>query len=187
MEHKDADVTTLKVKQLKALIQAAGLSHADCFEKSDLRARATQAQAKLAAAPAPKPKKKSLMEIHTAWRAECARAQAEYDATKHRYVERFQNFGRALFKAKRPEDDAEKIYDEELRDKALAMPGFRCTIAKLAEGEKNWTGFYFCKGNCGTCGERVPPYGEAAVCEKCGVASYCDAECIGRPRQGATP
>ena len=36
MEHKDADVTTLKVKQLKALIQAAGLSHADCFEKSDL-------------------------------------------------------------------------------------------------------------------------------------------------------
>ena len=40
MEHKDADVTTLKVKQLKALIQAAGLSHADCFEKSDLRARA---------------------------------------------------------------------------------------------------------------------------------------------------
>ena len=55
MEHKDADVTTLKVKQLKALIQAAGLSHADCFEKSDLRARATAAQAKLAAAPAPKP------------------------------------------------------------------------------------------------------------------------------------
>ena len=45
MEHKDADVTTLKVKQLKALIQAAGLSHADCFEKSDLRARATAAQA----------------------------------------------------------------------------------------------------------------------------------------------
>jgi len=96
MEHKDADVTTLKVKQLKALIQAAGLSHADCFEKSDLRARATAAQAKLAAAPAPKPKKKSLMEIHTAWRAECGRAQAEYDATKHRYVERFQNFARAL-------------------------------------------------------------------------------------------
>ena len=96
MEHKAADVTTLKVKQLKALIQAAGLSHADCFEKSDLRARATQAQAKLAAAPAPKPKKKSLMEIHTAWRAECGRAQAEYDATKHRYVERFQNFARAL-------------------------------------------------------------------------------------------
>ena len=61
MEHKAADVTTLKVKQLKALIQAAGLSHADCFEKSDLRARATQAQAKLAAAPAPKPKKKSLI------------------------------------------------------------------------------------------------------------------------------
>ena len=121
MEHKAADVTTLKVKQLKALIQAAGLSHADCFEKSDLRARATQAQAKLAAAPAPKPKKKSLMEIHTAWRAECARAQAEYDATKHRYVERFQNFGRALFKAKRPEDDAEKIFgDARTAEKLLA-------------------------------------------------------------------
>ena len=72
MEHKDADVTTLKVKQLKALIQAAGLSHADCFEKSDLRARATAAQAKLAAAPAPKPKKKSLV---TCRRGGNARAQ----------------------------------------------------------------------------------------------------------------
>ena len=67
MEHKDADVTTLKVKQLKALIQAAGLSHADCFEKSDLRARATAAQAKLAAAPAPKPKKKSLSLVSGAY------------------------------------------------------------------------------------------------------------------------
>ena len=52
MEHKDADVTTLKVKQLKALIQAAGLSHADCFEKSDLRARATAAHPRSTCSPA---------------------------------------------------------------------------------------------------------------------------------------
>ena len=32
MEHKAADVTTLKVKQLKALIQAAGLSHAEALD-----------------------------------------------------------------------------------------------------------------------------------------------------------
>ena len=43
-----ADVETLSVKQLKALISAAGLSMAGCVEKSDLRARATEAQSRLA-------------------------------------------------------------------------------------------------------------------------------------------
>ena len=41
------DVNTLPVKQLKALISAAGLSIAGCIKKSDLRARAAEAQARL--------------------------------------------------------------------------------------------------------------------------------------------
>ena len=65
------------------------------------------------------------------------------------------------------------------------------TSHRAADWKGNWKGDWkgtcvcydgfagdFCKGNCGTCGERVPPYGEAAVCEKCGVASYCDADCM---------
>ena len=51
MEHKTADVNDLSIKQLKALIAAAGLSSAGCFEKSDLRAAATMAQQRLANAP----------------------------------------------------------------------------------------------------------------------------------------
>ena len=44
------DVDAMSVKELKALITKAGLSHADCFEKSDLRQRAREALAKTAAA-----------------------------------------------------------------------------------------------------------------------------------------
>ena len=51
MEHKTADVSTLSIKQLKALIGAAGLSTAGCVEKSDLRAKATEAQQRLASVP----------------------------------------------------------------------------------------------------------------------------------------
>ena len=41
MEHQtDGDIATLSVSALKALITSAGLSYADCVEKSDLRARA---------------------------------------------------------------------------------------------------------------------------------------------------
>ena len=41
MEHQtDGDIATLSVGELKALISGAGLSYADCVEKSDLRARA---------------------------------------------------------------------------------------------------------------------------------------------------
>ena len=38
------DVTTLSLKALKELIVSAGLSHADCLEKSELVARAREAQ-----------------------------------------------------------------------------------------------------------------------------------------------
>ena len=34
------DVEAMSIKEMKALITKAGLSHADCFEKSDLRQRA---------------------------------------------------------------------------------------------------------------------------------------------------
>ena len=51
MEHKTADVNALSIKQLKALIGAAGLSTAGCVEKSDLRAKATEAQERLASVP----------------------------------------------------------------------------------------------------------------------------------------
>ena len=51
MEHKTADVNALSIKQLKALIGAAGLSTAGCVEKSDLRAKATEAQQRLASVP----------------------------------------------------------------------------------------------------------------------------------------
>ena len=51
MEHTptDDDIATLSVGELKALISGAGLSYADCVEKSDLRARAAEARARLAA------------------------------------------------------------------------------------------------------------------------------------------
>ena len=38
------DVEAMSIKEMKALITKAGLSHADCFEKSDLRQRAREAQ-----------------------------------------------------------------------------------------------------------------------------------------------
>ena len=57
MEHTptDDDIATLSVGELKALISGAGLSYADCVEKSDLRARAAEARARLAAAAASEP------------------------------------------------------------------------------------------------------------------------------------
>ena len=51
----DADIDSLSLKELKALITEAGLSFADCIDKTDLRTRAKEAQEKLKAAPAPKP------------------------------------------------------------------------------------------------------------------------------------
>ena len=39
------DVEAISIKEMKALITKAGLSHADCFEKSDLRLRAREALA----------------------------------------------------------------------------------------------------------------------------------------------
>ena len=44
------DVEAMSIKKMKALITKAGLSHADCFEKSDLRQRAREALAKTASA-----------------------------------------------------------------------------------------------------------------------------------------
>ena len=44
------DVDAMSIKEMKALITKAGLSHADCFEKSDLRQRAREALAKTASA-----------------------------------------------------------------------------------------------------------------------------------------
>ena len=44
------DVEAMSIKEMKALITKAGLSHADCFEKSDLRQRAREALAKTASA-----------------------------------------------------------------------------------------------------------------------------------------
>ena len=45
MEHTPTpDVAALSVGELKALISGAGLSYADCVEKSDLRARAAEAR-----------------------------------------------------------------------------------------------------------------------------------------------
>ena len=44
------DVEAMSIKEMKALIAKAGLSHADCFEKSDLRQRAREALAKTASA-----------------------------------------------------------------------------------------------------------------------------------------
>ena len=49
MEFAEADVGTLSVKDLKALISAAGLSSANCVEISDLRQEARLAKQKLAA------------------------------------------------------------------------------------------------------------------------------------------
>jgi predicted esterase len=46
----NVDVAALSIKELKAHIQRSGLSSADCFEKSDLRARAVEASARLALA-----------------------------------------------------------------------------------------------------------------------------------------
>ena len=50
MDSSANDVDAMSVKELKALITKAGLSHTDCFEKSELRQRAREALAKTAAA-----------------------------------------------------------------------------------------------------------------------------------------
>ena len=50
MDSSANDVDAMSVKELKALITKAGLSHTDCFEKSELRLRAREALAKTAAA-----------------------------------------------------------------------------------------------------------------------------------------
>ena len=44
------DVEAMSIKEMRALITKAGLTHADCFEKSDLRQRAREALAKTASA-----------------------------------------------------------------------------------------------------------------------------------------
>eukprot|EP00967_Tisochrysis_lutea_P011702 scaffold13172_cov44-Tisochrysis_lutea.AAC.1 len=50
----EADLSSLSLKELKSLIAEAGLSSADCLDKSDLRERAAQARARLRErAPAP--------------------------------------------------------------------------------------------------------------------------------------
>ena len=51
MDSTANDVEAMSIKEMKALITKAGLSHADCFEKSDLRQRAREALAKTASAP----------------------------------------------------------------------------------------------------------------------------------------
>ena len=48
----DADIDSMSLKDLKALIAKAGLSSADCLDKADLRARAREATERLASAPA---------------------------------------------------------------------------------------------------------------------------------------
>ena len=64
MEHTPTpDIATLSVGELKALISGAGLSYADCVEKSDLRARAAEARARLAP-------ENSAVATYRAWRAE---------------------------------------------------------------------------------------------------------------------
>ena len=50
MDSTANDVDAMSIKEMKALITKAGLSHADCFEKSDLRQRAREALAKTASA-----------------------------------------------------------------------------------------------------------------------------------------
>ena len=58
MEHTptDDDIATLSVGELKALISGAGLSYADCVEKSDLRARAADARRREDQPPTPSPR-----------------------------------------------------------------------------------------------------------------------------------
>ena len=50
MDASANDVDAMSIKEMKALIAKAGLSHADCFEKSELRQRAREALAKTASA-----------------------------------------------------------------------------------------------------------------------------------------
>ena len=50
MDSTANDVDAMSIKEMKALITKAGLSHTDCFEKSDLRQRAREALAKTASA-----------------------------------------------------------------------------------------------------------------------------------------
>ena len=50
MDSTANDVDAMSIKEMKALIAKAGLSHADCFEKSDLKQRAREALAKTASA-----------------------------------------------------------------------------------------------------------------------------------------
>ena len=47
-EHGKDDVDTMSVKNLRTLITGAGLSHADCVEKLELRGRAREARTVLA-------------------------------------------------------------------------------------------------------------------------------------------
>lgn len=49
----ESDVGSMGVKALRGLISSAGLSYADCFEKSDLQQRAREAQIRLASASRP--------------------------------------------------------------------------------------------------------------------------------------
>ena len=49
-KQKTDDVETMGISEMKALIKSAGLSSADCVEKSDLRARSVLARERLAEA-----------------------------------------------------------------------------------------------------------------------------------------
>ena len=58
----DEKVSKMSIKQLKECIVAAGLSHADCSEKSELQARAASALGRSAAHAAHEAKTKSSMQ-----------------------------------------------------------------------------------------------------------------------------
>ena len=145
MEHTPTpDVAALSVGELKALISGAGLSYADCVEKSDLRARAAEARARLAAAAAREPPKKSATDTYRAWRAETDAAQAAYQANKDEALARFRRFTNKVHDAWQ-RNSPERILH------LMRTPRMKVTMAKLPADQKNWTGRYLVKGRCGAC------------------------------------
>jgi len=64
-ENAREDISSMSVKQLKAMISSAGLSSDDCTEKSDLQARAREAQELLMARNAFEPWDKCLSELQS--------------------------------------------------------------------------------------------------------------------------
>ena len=146
MEHTptDDDIATLSVGELKALISGAGLSYADCVEKSDLRARAAEARAGLAAAAASEPPENSAVATYRAWRAETDAAQAAYQANKDEALARFRRFTNKVHDAWQ-RNSPERILH------LMRTPRMKVTMAKLPADQKNWTGRYLVKGRCGAC------------------------------------